>query len=142
MDRPIGLCVDIGAPKSVAGRRELHRTLEHIGRPHPNLNPSRHSFRFADAVYDSHDTTNVLRGTPSPARTIHVTLEVVTAHVTELLGMDTMDKETLSPCTVTNSLVKWVREDDNNGQRIDLWSIEQKMYMSNHLYARICTPAE
>lgn len=140
-DGPIGFCADIGAPRPVVGSRELQRILVHIGRPHPHLNPSRNSFRFADEVYDSRGTAEIPLETTPHVENIQVILDVVTADISALLGMDTMGKKSFTPCIVTNSLVKRMRDDDNGAQCIDVWSMELKRSTSNHLYSRICTPA-
>lgn len=135
--RPIGFCVDIGAPRSVVGTHELSRLLRHLGRQRGLLKPSINSFRFADTVYESLGTVVLPLSTPRHVRTIQVELDVVSANVPALLGLDAMDAHSVTPCTVTNSLVKRVMV---NGRPVDQWRLKLLRATSQHLYAPLEMP--
>lgn len=135
--RPVGFCVDIGAPRSVVGELELTRLLKHLGRRRGTLRNSKNSFRFADAVYESLGTIFIPLRTPRHVKAIPVELDVVTANVPALLGLDAMDGHCLTPCTVSNTLVKRVVK---NGKPVDLWSVKLIRAHSQHLYAPLQLP--
>lgn len=135
--RPVGFCCDIGAPKSVVGRKELNRILNAIGMHERKIFPSRNRFRFADAVYESSGRVMLPLFTPPGASKVIVEMDIVTADILALLGMDVLDKESLAPCTVSNRLVKRVlhKRPDGKNIYIDEWSVPKKRSASNHLYA-------
>ena len=49
--RSLGFCVDIGAPQSVIGRKELTRMYNAHGIHNRHIHPSNKLFRFADAIF-------------------------------------------------------------------------------------------
>ena len=51
--RPFVFLVDIGAPRSVIGQKELHRIRRTIGSKNFALVQSKRFFKFAEAVYHS-----------------------------------------------------------------------------------------
>eukprot|EP00171_Calliarthron_tuberculosum_P003553 IDg3553t1 len=98
-------CVDIGAPSSVIGWKQLHRINSQIGRRSiPIANYTRRS-RFIDSVYKSLGSVCLALATPEGVQNIHVTLDIVSADVPALLGLEVLDSECLYADTVTKRLV-------------------------------------
>ena len=64
-------------------------------------------------------------------------MDVVDANIPALLGLDAMDENSLTPCLVTNTLVKRVAK---QGKTTDLWSIKLNRAQSNHLFAPLRLP--
>ena len=139
-DRP-GFCVDIGAPRSVIGLKEARRSYGRTGRRlHPR--PSNRKFRFADSVFESLGTVMVPLETPPVIPTIKVVLDVISADIPALLGMDVMDDNSLTPCTVSNRFIKKTVVDHENPSQsyvIDDWSVPLKRH-EGHLYAQMSLP--
>ncbi len=107
MGRP-GVCVDIGAPRFVIGREELNRILPQVGRHSIPKSKSKGRYRFPDAVYSSLGTVELPIATPNGIPLIYVGLDIVSADVPALLGLDILGSESLFADTVTNRLVKRV----------------------------------
>lgn len=120
-----GFCCDIGAPKSVVGRKELRRILKHFSPHHRGIMRSRSRFRLADSVVESLGHISIPLRTPTGVPTIMVELDVVEADIPALLGIYILDKESLSVCTVLNRLVKKLRHISKDGKEIyiDEWFI-------------------
>ncbi len=87
-------CVDIGAPRSVIGRKELNRILAQVGR---------HS--IPDAIYSSLGSVELPIATPDCIPLIYVNLYIVSADVPALVGLDILDRESPFEDTVANRLV-------------------------------------
>ena len=138
--RPIGFCLDIGAPRSVTGQRELNRIVKTTGIMVKVKNGSTNSFRFGNVVFRSVGTVVLQLKTPKGAEKIFVQLDIVAADMPALLGIDVMDAVGLTPCTVSNRLVKKVPTNDQRTEFKDLWSIKCIRASSNHMYAPIVTP--
>lgn len=68
--------------------------------------PSRKCFRFADAVYDSFGVTVVSLFTPPRVPSVVVSMELVDADIPALSKMGVLDKECLTPWTVSDGLAK------------------------------------
>ena len=68
-----------------------------------------------------------------------VTLDVFKADIPALLGMDILDRESLTPDTVANRLPKRVTVSGSNGEQmyIDEWHIAMSCFASNHIYVPI-----
>lgn len=98
--RPVGLCVDIGAPTSVVGKKELHLLLSksdirnYKGRKYPNR------FRFGDVTFNSMGQVSLPLPTPEGVAPISVVFDIVPADVLALLGLDVLDRERLVADTV------------------------------------------
>ena len=133
----MAFCTDIGAPRSVVGVKEMNRIFGALKSRAPTLNPSRNRFRFADAVYNSLGQIKLPLLTPPGQPTIDVILYVVTADIPSLLGMDLLDKESLTPCTVMNRLVKRLPDKNSKDGYIDQWHVPLTHEISGHLYADI-----
>ena len=136
-----GFCVDIGAPRSVVGLKEARRLYNRIGR-RLRLTPSNRTFRFADSEHESLGTIIIPLETPPGISTIQVCLDVVSADVPALLGMDVMDENSLTPCTVSNRLIKRTVADHKNPSHyyiMDDWSVPLKRH-EGHLYAQVSIP--
>lgn len=133
--------MDIGAPRSVFGLKEARRIFNRIGRS-LQLRPSSRSFRFADSLYESLGVVKMPLETPPGIPSISVPLDVISADVPALLGLDVMDNHSLTPCTVSNRLIRRKVLDNKTHSHsyvIDDWSVPLKRY-EGHLYANICVP--
>lgn len=75
--------------------------------------------------------------TPPGVPRVFVEMEIVNADIPALLGMDIMDKESLTPCTVSNRLIKRIIISRSNEREkfFDEWSIPMRRSRSNHFYA-------
>lgn len=139
--RPVGLLCDIGAPKSVIGRHELNRILTALGVHNRRTRPSGNSFRFADAVYKSLGKISIPLHTPAGIPNIPVEVDIVEADIPALLGLDVLDEESLTPCTVSNRLIKRMpikRADETI--YMDLWYTPMQRSHSKHLYVPLRFP--
>lgn len=140
-NNPMGFCVDIGAPRSVVGLKELHRIFNKIGLRRPTLRRSNNRFRFADATYESLGITVIKLDVPINQSPVYVELDVVSADIPALMGMDVLDRESLTPCTISNQLMKriLVGTDSKTGtpQFCDIWNVPLQRSKSQHLYAKM-----
>lgn len=140
-ERRPGFCVYIGAPRSVVWLKEVMRMYNRIGRC-LKLIPSNRKFRFADSEFESLGTAMIPLETPPGIPTIQVSLDVVSTDVPALLGRDVMDENSLTPCTVSNRLVKRTVVDHKNPSQsytMNEWSVPLKRY-EGHLYAQVSIP--
>lgn len=66
-------------------------------------------------------------------------LDIVDADIPSLLEMDVMDKESLTPCTVSNRLIKrnLHRTQDGKDIFVDEWYVPIVRSRSNQLYAQM-----
>ncbi len=105
----------------------------------PKLIRSRNSFRFADAVYDSLGKVVIRLKTPTGQPPVFVEVDVVSADIPPLLGMDLLDRESLTPCTISNRLIKRIPIFKENGEieYLDIWSIPLTRAKSSHLYEKM-----
>ena len=90
--RPVGFCVDIGAPKSVVGYKEIKRIFARQGLRLGKLENSSSRFRFADTTFQSHGQVTIPLATSPGVPPIQVPLDVVSADIPALLGLDILDK--------------------------------------------------
>lgn len=67
-----GFCVDVGAPRSVIGLKDLHRFRSMLSMKRANLHPSENRFRFGDSVYDSLGQVTLQLDTPHGIPSIDV----------------------------------------------------------------------
>lgn len=104
--RPIEFYVDSGAPRFVVGRKTLNRMFTANGAHQRRIMPSRNRFQFADAIYDSLGIIFVPLLTPPRVPSAMLSIDIVDVDIPALLGMDVLDKESLTPCTGSNHLAK------------------------------------
>ena len=76
---------------------------------------------------------------PPGGKPVLVTLDVVKADIPALLGMDILDRESLTPDTVDDHLSKRVTVSGSNGEQmyIDEWYIPMSGSASSHIYVPI-----
>ena len=141
--RPLGFCADIGAPRSVVGMKELHHIFAETHLT-SRQRKSNHSFRFGNSVHQSLGIITLPLKTPDMMKDILVDLDIVSADIPALLGLDAMDRESLTPCTVSNTLIKKAKLMGNDGKPRfkELWSVPLQRAKSGHLYAQIASPIE
>lgn len=134
-----GFICDLGTPKSVVGRKELFRILNSTGNHNRRISPSGIRFLFADTVYQSRGEVTLFLKTPSGIPKVMIELDIVDADIPALLGMDVLDKESLTPCTITNRLIHKAKGTTMDGKDIiiDSWSVPLIRSPSNHLYAEM-----
>lgn len=106
--RPLGFLRDIGAPKDVAGRKEITHIKHSFGMKRKNVFPSVNRFRFASESCPSFGRISVPLNRPAGIPTIYFDLDIVNADRPPLLGMNISEKESLTPCKVSNRLIKRV----------------------------------
>ena len=116
----------------------MNRLLKHLGRRPGKLKESSNSFRFADSVYDSHKAISLSMRTTANEETIMIEMDVVSANVPAITGLDAMDYNCITPCKVTNSLIKHMVQ---NGKPADLWRVNLIRADSNHLFASLQMPS-
>lgn len=89
--------VDIGGLKPVVGKKSLNRILTESGefRP-PQLRKSENRFRFGDQSFSSVGKVTVRSETPTGIEPIAVDVDIVTADILPLLGLDILDREGLT----------------------------------------------
>ena len=136
---PRGFVCDIGAPKSVVGRKTLNRILNENGVYKRHIRPSQNRFRFANSVFESRGKITIPLRTPLGIPPVNVDLDIVDADIPALLGMDVMDRELLTPCTITNRLIRKTPQVDSDGTKnfVEEWSVPLLRSRSNHLYAHM-----
>jgi len=111
-----GFLVDIGAPKSVIGKKALNRVFSASKTYQlPKLRYSPHSFRFANETFHSIGSLTLYLETPAGVATVAVDIDVVTADIPPLLGLDVIDHESLTPDVAFNVLAKRRREKTADG---------------------------
>ena len=134
-------CVDISAPKSVIGRKELCRIFSEQNLRVPELQSTahKHRFWFEDELFDSLGRVTHYLATQIGVPLIPVELDVVQADVPALLGMDILDREGLIADTVANCLTKRVKVSSETGlvQCVDEWSTSLDIAPSKHAYAKM-----
>lgn len=130
-------CTDIGAPRCVVGLKQLNRIYNYFGSRRPSLRKPANRFRFADSVFESLGKTCLPLQTAPGVPTINVELDVVSADIPALLGMDLMDRESLTPCTVMNKLIKRIPDDSSESGYKDIWNVPLYKASSGHLYAKM-----
>ena len=120
-----GFCVDIGAPKSVIGHKELKKIFSRLGRRVKKLKTSFNRFRFADTTFKSLGQVSIPLATPPGRPPISVTMDVVPVDIPPLLGLDVLDRESLIADTVANQLTKrsFCRSEDGSYFYYDEWHV-------------------
>ena len=139
--RTLGFCVDIGAPKSVAGKREINRLLAALGTHHRKIRASGNSFRFGDENFESLGQISLPLPTPNGTPRVMVDFDIVQADVPALLGMDILDREELVADTVFNRLAHRTAFDIEGDGRVYIyeWFVPLVRSASRHVYIPIQT---
>ena len=121
----------------------MNRIFTRLGIYNRKIKPSRNRLRFADAVYESLGSVSIPLKTPAGTPKILVELDIVQADVPALLGLDILDKESLTPCTVSNRLYKRTRHTTDDGKEVFIneWYLPLTRSPSHHLYAPMDHPA-
>jgi len=135
-----GFLVDIGAPKSVIGKKALNRIFSASKTYQlPKLRSSPNSFRFANETFRSIGSLTLYLETPAGVRTVPVDIDVVVADIPPLLGLDVIDRERLTPDVAFNSLAKRRREERTNDTPIFIeeWSVPMWRAASRHSYVAL-----
>lgn len=133
-------CLDTGAPRSVIGLSEA-RKLANSVRKRLRLQTSRRRFRFADATFDSLGLLSLPLATPPGIPTIFVTLDVISAEIPALLGLDILDCHSMYIDTVQNLLVKCtvLKSDNSKSHILKDWNVPVHRH-NGHVYADMSTP--
>jgi len=137
-----GFLVDIGAPKSVIGKKALNRVFSSSKTYQlPRLRSSPHSFRFANETFSSIGSLTLYIETPTGVAPIAVDIDVVAADIPPLLGLDVIDREGLTPDVAFNVLAKRRQETTAAGTRIYIeeWSVPMWRAASRHSYVALST---
>ena len=120
--------MDIGAPSSVIGIRERRRIYSAAGVRMKELKKSKRRFRFCDSVFQSLGKISLIYlrlhlETPIGMSDKYVQMDMVSADVPALDGLDFLDYHSLLVDTVTNRLTKRVVVPDDDGQQyvMDEW---------------------
>ena len=140
-DRP-GFYVDIGAPKSCIGLRELKSILSRFGRRIPELKWSPNRFRFAGTSYNSLGKISHPLATPPSGPPIVVEMDVVNADIHALIGLDVLDREALMADTVANRLTRRSLVQNNASfLYLDEWHVPLLCSESGHVYVEMDCPS-
>lgn len=133
---PLGFCVDIGAPRSVVGLRELNRLLTATNTHKKHIRRSSNRFRFGDQSFESLGCISLPLPTPRGVHPIVVDFDIVKAHVPPLLGMDVLDREELVADTVFRRLARRSTRmlDDGATAYVDDWYVPLVRSQSGHVY--------
>jgi hypothetical protein len=94
-------CCDTGAPVTVCGSAVARKICLELDIPFV-LKPSQNKFRFADSVFPSLGKIDI--HLPTPAGLIIFSVEIISADVPLLLGLDFFDKIQATPNVVANRL--------------------------------------
>lgn len=81
--------------------------------------PSKNRLRFVDSNYESRGRISKQLYTPSGVKKIFVEIDIIDADVTKLMGMNVMDKISLTPCIVSNRLIKRPIRKNSRGKIVD-----------------------
>ena len=120
-----GVCLDIGAPRSVLGLKELHKILNHVRRSKIPIVSSANKFRFGDVVVPSRGIIELCLKTPLQIPEIMVLMDFVPVDVPALFGFDVLDSESLCADNVTNYLVHRFLSSRSSDilEYDDIWSV-------------------
>ena len=90
-------------------------------------------------MYQSRGKVTLPLKTPSGIPKVMIELDIVDADIPALVGMNVLDKKSLTPCTITNRLIHKVKGTTRDGKdiMIDSWSVPLIRSPSNHLYAEM-----
>lgn len=82
--------------------------MNFLGTHHRPLLPSQNLFNFSDAKYKSLGISMINLETPSGIPPIMIKMHVVSADIPDLLGINLLECETITPYTVSNTLINRV----------------------------------
>lgn len=105
-EKILGLLFHRGALISLFGQKELDLTCSTLSIPSRSVNLSLHCFQFADAEKQSLGGVSLPYDAPPGIKVTIATFYSVPSDVLALLGMDTIDRESLTKCKISNWLVK------------------------------------
>jgi len=105
----------------------------------PKLRSSPNRFRFANETFRSIGSTTLYLDTPAGVGTVAVEIDVVAADIPPLLGLDVIDRESLTPDVAFNVLAKRRRKTTADGTPIYIeeWSIPMWRAASRHSYVAL-----
>ena len=132
-----GFLVDIGAPKSVIGKKKLKYLSCTAGTNHVSLlRKSYNRFRFANETFDSIGMLTLFLDTPTGIPPMPVEIDIVIADFPPLLGLDVLDREKLIPDIAYNVLAKRHRAktEKNETVYIEDWCVPMWRSPSRHCY--------
>lgn len=143
VNRPVGFCVDIGAPTSVVGKKELHRLRSKSYIRNYKRRKSHNRSRFGDVTFNSMGQVSLPLLTREGVATISVVFNIVPADVPALLGIDVLDRERLVANTVFHRLAHRTAFDLSDGRQgyVDGWSIQLLRAASRHVYVQLSRPS-
>ena len=98
-------CVDIEAPRSVIGERQLKHILKKTQNHAIPRMMSNNYFKFGDVPVRSLGMVELHLKTPAPRRPIPVLMDIVPVDVPALLSLDVLDAECLYADNITNRIV-------------------------------------
>lgn len=107
--RQIIFCLNIGAPGSAVGDKELKRILSHLCRLKLEVKYFSNAFKFADAVFSYYVITKLPLATPPIISSINNNLAVISTDVTELLGLPAMRQNALLTYSIASTLEECVK---------------------------------
>lgn len=136
----LDFCVDIRAPTSIVGLREIRQICFSLKKLIA-LRTSSKSLQFADATCQTLGPISIPLMTPQGMPNIFVKLEVVSADVPALIGLNVLDVQSLVADTVLNRLVKKMVRSLRNRKfsTIEEWSVPL-IRADDHLYVKILRP--
>lgn len=133
----MGFCVDIGVPKSVIGRKELYHYLTHASTYHRRILSPTNPFSIYERVlrlFRRHFSpfSNSVRS----SQNLYFDMDIVDADIPALLEVNVLDKESITPCTISNRLIKHALHALDNGDSVylDEWYVLLLHLRSNHLH--------
>lgn len=124
--------VDIGAPKSLLGQKELHRIVNLLVIHHRRLLTSQNIFGFSDATYESFGISIIPLETLPVIPLTMVQMDLVSADIPDLLRMDILYRESITPCTVSNILIHFVTV---KGKMIGTYMLTNANFLCDELKA-------
>eukprot|EP00171_Calliarthron_tuberculosum_P017416 IDg17416t1 len=135
------ICVDIGAPSSVTGKKELNRIHTFLRRRSLPIGKSNRQFRFSNTKQKSLGCVKLLLDTPPNIHPIHIPLDIVEVDILALLGLNILDSESLCACTVSNRLIKKVitSQPEDQIETVDEWSVPLTRH-DGHVHVKLCFP--
>lgn len=140
--RPV-FCVDSGAPRSVMGMDYFTYIHKFFNTSQPQLIPSSLTFSFAKQRFPSLGKVSLILTTPDGTQPITIHLDVVSADVPPLLGLDVLDLNKLMIDNVHNRLArrsKHYSKTTGLDYYVEQWFIPLLRGKSGHLYCNLQPP--
>lgn len=117
------LCLGIDATRSVVGAKERNRIITHLGQPLAHIACSSNSIKFTDSVLHSHETVKFQLATTPGVRPTTINLYVISADFPVLVSVDTMDCNSVTPCNITDTLIKRNNSPNCVRRTTDKWKV-------------------